>query len=126
MRSFFNSSWKSRLTLLAQNREVKTKENIINELTSKGFRKEYTIELIDFLSNYLPIDNFPIESDDDILKDYNVDHEDLGNFYSSVLSKKSIAIPSRKEQDDFLKDKNHYPISLVLEFLMWCERLSIG
>lgn len=120
----FHSNKKSHLEELLQKRGTRSKEEVIDNLIKKGFQSKYTALFIEFLSNYLPVDNFPIESTDDILKEYKINPEDLGDFYRDLFYANGIRIPNRKQQDEFFGGRLDYPVSLAIEFMIWCEKQS--
>jgi hypothetical protein len=122
MEIFLNKNkWKSKLDLLVENRSPMSKEKIGLIAADEGLNYEITLKVLDFLESYLPVNsNFPFNLDDDLLNDYNVDSEDLGDFYNQILKKMSVPVPGRIQQDLFFKNKREYTLRLAIEFIQWC------
>ncbi len=113
---------KGKLEILVFSRGVKSKEEILQEGFDNGYSEVITTKVIEFILNYPNFhEGFPIEYSDDILLDYNIDHEDLGDFYSQTLKTMNIKVPSRPAQNTFFGDSEDYPVSLAIQFLEWCK-----
>ncbi|MDF3028894.1 MAG: hypothetical protein K0S23_3201 [Fluviicola sp.] len=122
MEIFLNKDkWKSKLDLLVENRTPMSKEEIGVIASEEDLDYEITLKVLDFLKSYLPVNsNFPFKLDDDLLNDYNVDSEDLGDFYTKILKKMSVPVPGRIQQDLFFENKREYTLRLAIEFIQWC------
>lgn len=115
------SRWELKLIELKKNRANIGRDTIIQNFVSSGLDSEFSIIVIDFVLDYIPVKDFPIQIGDDLIDEYEIDAEDLGDFFEKTLKEKFIEIPSRKDQDLFLKDNNSYPIELAIKFLTWCR-----
>lgn len=123
-----NKKWKQNLMAIAHSRDKKSIEEILIEGYNLGLDKSLTERVVRFILDYIPdIDQFPIDFNDDVLMDYGIDAEDLGDFYRMTLNDLNSRVPSRHDQNGFLNEKvkdNRYTVKLIVEFLEWATYSS--
>ncbi|UKN03761.1 hypothetical protein K6119_09690 [Paracrocinitomix mangrovi] len=116
----WNKRHRQKLRKLADSRPVKSKEDYISFYIQKDYPKEYIEAVYDAVQTYVKHDWFSMYPEDDLINDYDIDHEDLEESLMSVLKKKNLTLPD-KSKLDFLNEK--YADKLTAEHLI--EVLSI-
>ncbi|MCG8574786.1 MAG: hypothetical protein MI810_07875 [Flavobacteriales bacterium] len=122
-----SANWKERFRKIAESRKFQSRTEIITEAVEQGYDREIVELVINSLMDYLPnVDGFSISLEDNVLLDYNIDDEDLGDLYRMILKRLNTKIPKRKDQDLFMEGKveEDYSVALVIEFVEWCKTKS--
>jgi hypothetical protein len=120
---FFNRKWKNSLSELSKNRKFNSRNELLKMGIDIGLDVKVVAEVIDFIYDYLPkVEGFSIDFNDDLLSDYEIDPEDLGDFYEETILKLNGNIPSRTDQDNYSNKKKGESCTVkdVCHFLSWC------
>ncbi len=101
----FNKRWNSKLKSLFEKRQPLSKPKFVEEMVLKGHDRVLTEIVYDGIKDYLPKSiNSIIYPSDDILQDYEIDDEDLGDIMIRIFKGLNIKFPTREEQERFYDD----------------------
>ncbi|GAA3553909.1 DUF1493 family protein [Snuella lapsa] len=98
-----NKRWYNRLNKIFINRQPFSKSNFINEVLADDSLKKESIEVVyDYIFEYLPqtLDKNLYPSDD-LINDYDIDDEDIGDIMIKVFKKLGLNFPNVNEQTMF-------------------------
>ena len=90
-----NRDHKNKLKKLSESRPQISKEEYIEYYSQKGYRKEYIEEVYDHIENYISYEWFSMHPEDNLLEDYEIDHEDLEDILMEILKKNKLKLPEK-------------------------------
>ncbi len=119
MVDWLNRKWIQRLKKLKENSRLLTEDELINLLTKEGLTRENTIIVIQQLNSYLPnVGQFILHPDDDVIQDYDIDDEDLGDILLKIFKNKKHKFPSLRAQQLFFEQFGEkYTVRLLVQFV---------
>ena len=118
---WINKRWVKKLIALKETRHVMSREEFIREMSIKGHEIEVIISVYDNTRKYLPKNQaISIHPDDDLLKDYDIDAEDLSEMIiAPCLRQFNLKYPSHSQQDMF--DEKYGSDFTVERFIQFVE-----
>lgn len=123
---FFNWKWKKRLDLLFSSRNNLSKKDFIKTMEDKGYDKMYSLLIYNSICDYLPNSvNKNIYPSDNVIVDYDIDNEDLGDILIGIFEKINISFPNTEDQYKFYKDYgSNITIERLIQFLTFFGNVS--
>ncbi len=104
MLDIFDKKWKSKLKILFENRKIMSKDDFLKKMSLKGYDISSSKIVYERIFVYLPnsLDK-NIYPKDNVLKDYDIDDEDLGDILIKCFNSLKIEFPSTIKQNNFYK-----------------------
>lgn len=122
--SKFHSNWKKKINALFNSRPVVSAEEFLNMMVIRGHDSEIVKIVYQEISNYLPkVKVLSIYPDDNLIEDYDIDHEDIEDIVVRIMEKNKINIPSEIQQEEFY---NKYGEQLTMEKIIQLVEFAIN
>lgn len=124
LQNIFNRRWKAKLEFLFNSRPYLSKVAFIDMMVAKGYDSKAITAIYDHLVDYLPknLSSVSIYPDDEILTDYDIDDEDLGDIIESVIKSLKAKMPPQKRQIEFYNQYgNNVTVERMIQFVQYCK-----
>lgn len=102
---FINRNWIKKLKQIFESREILSKKDFLKEMSKKGYEETYSLILYDAMCDFLP-SKFLIKNiypKDNVLLDYDIDEEDIGDIMKECFKTLNIDFPDVGKQNKFYK-----------------------
>lgn len=121
------NKWKSRLKTLFKNREKLSRTDFIRKMNFKGYNSSIVEITYDKISNFLPSSlDKNIYPEDDLLNDYYIDDEDLGDVMIEIFKECKIKFPEVEKQREFyIKNGEEITVEKMIHFVDYFGSQSI-
>ena len=108
---------KNKLAKIADNRIPMEPEDFVAHFVSKGYRKEIVLRVREEVSVYLGLDWFSIHPEDDLVKDLDIDVEDLEDIVRKIAVEFGLGTISHEDNMALNEEFDGVTTEYVLESL---------
>ena len=112
------------LNRLKESRPHLDRDHYVKSFKEKGINENLIQLTYDEITSYPGLKNFPIYPEDDLVKDYEIDPEDLEDSIKVILNNMNALNPSESEYEKVNKEYENKALTVEYIFRLYEEQLN--